>query len=309
MAQSVSDLQERVKEMKKIFDDLLSNYHSLDPNIQTQLVKGINGAFGHARGFLHEYLRAQKTLGKSRVLTTQTYGDVTAGEADRLFAKTSECKSVTQPDHGSVNTQIRKAIAQLSGATGFSPRADDVRIIDVLIEGDENPWPMGGGSYGVKRSSFHSLKNAIDNAEKAIIALLNEPAGGSLLTWLAGQTLPTGGTLAMLKDVTYNSPAYGAGLSHPSSSRPIVLTPSSTPGSSDIHIVRCLTIKIRYGTPYPVTDSGKTIGLTEMVFQSFKKKGVSTLPVQLVKYKWHEVASWWWGGGWQSTENKKFESY
>ncbi|MBI4599836.1 hypothetical protein HY732_02850 [Candidatus Uhrbacteria bacterium] len=297
MAQSINDLEDRVKETKKIFKDLLAVYHTLDPQVQTQLVTGINKAYGQACAFEHEYLRAQKTLGKARALTTQTFGDVTAGEADRMFAKTSECKSVTQPDYGSVNSQIREAIKQLSGLTGSLPRADDVRIIDVYIRGDENPWPMHGGSYGTKRSS-NFLDRVISKAEKVIRDLLNEPAGSSLLTWLAGQTLPTVGTLSMLKDITYDQGTYGTGLKHPSSTRPIVLTPSSTtPGSSDINKIRCLTVKIRYEYYYIVNHLGADHGLTEMVVQCFKRIGGS-LTVQVVKYQmdaWDAATSAWLG--------------
>lgn len=306
MAQSVSDLQDRVKEMKKIFDDLLANYGSLHPNVQTQLVTGINKAFGQACAFEHEYLRTQKTLGKSRKLVTQTYGDVTAGKSGQMFAKTSECKSVTQPDHGSVNTQIRKAIAQLSGATGHPPRADDVRIIDVLIHGKENPWPMYGGSYGTKRGS-NFLDRVIDRTEKAIATLLSEPASNSLLTWLDGQVIPVGGTISMLKDITYDDPKYGKGLSHPASTRPIALTPSSTtPGSSDIHKIRCLTIKIRYEYYYIVKHSGNYLGLTELVVQCFKRPAGSLI-VQVVKYEsdaWDVITS-----AWLDNVQKHYEPY
>lgn|ERR1041385_2565077 len=292
MPQTVDELKDRVTITAEIFNTILNDNNAwthLGDQKRQQLITGVNKAFGQAMAFQHEYLTTRNQEHKARTVTTQTYADVTSGQADALYAKSTECKSVTKPEKGAVNKIIGDAIEQLGGQTGHTPRDGDVRIVDVVISGINNPWPMAGGSYGVDRAAV-ALSTLTQNASAELLSIINsgKPGARAVLQWLAGQTYTNPQQLGRLRDVYEDGPPsiYGQQpqriLKNPNSSRPVYQDTSG-----QIHKIRCLTIKIRYNPTYDLTDPpppNHIHGLAEMLFQGFQNH-LGQLTIQLVKTK------------------------
>jgi len=274
MPQSLLELRERVNAIHKILNDSLNVYNNLNPYRQSQLVTGINKAYGQAMGFQHEYLTTGDALGKGRFVETQVNGDVTMGLADQLFAKTVECKSVTVPGNGPVNTAIEKAIEQLGGQTGHMPREGDVRVVDIKIDGGDNPWPLPGGEYGLSRENA-TLGDIIKSGLAIlndIIIRSNKPGAMAIRDWLMGQNymgLDKKGPLGQLNNSKSTRPVF---VDHIGITRKI----------------RCLTIKVRYGEPYWLieeTMSSQLNGVVELVVQVYKNEYRNELQLEIVKVK------------------------
>lgn len=283
MPQSTAELNQRVDQISAIFKSILSDntvWTNLGQAKQQQLVTGINKSYGQAMSFLHEYTTTRGAENKGRPVVTQTHADVTVGQADQLFAKSAECKSVTKPEKGAVNKIVGDAIEQLGGQTGHHPRAGDVRIVDVKIDGNYNPWPLPGGAYGTDRG-FALLANIQNQAEAELIAIVNANKAGAnaVRAWLFGEDYGKGvvtGT-GRLRDVTTPVPNPINPLFlpptnqklNPNSTRPVYQT-----AGGQIHKIRCLTIKIRYEDPYLLLDAmpiNQVSGLVEIVIQTYRK--------------------------------------
>ena len=283
MPQSTDELKGRVDQISAIFKSILDDNHvwtNLGQAKQQQLTTGINKAYGQAMSFLHEYTTTKAAENKARPVITQTHADVTVGHADQLFAKSSECKSVTKPEKGAVNKIVGEAIEQLGGQTGHTPRAGDVRIVDVKIDGNNNPWPLAGGTYGTDRGS--ALLANIQNqavAELDAIVKANKAGANAVRTWLMGEDYGKGivtGT-GRLRDVTTSVPnpinpvmfAPTTQKLNPNSTRPVYQTMGG-----QVHKIRCLTIKIRYEFPYFLLDAmpqNQMSCLSEIVVQVYRK--------------------------------------
>lgn len=296
MPQSTDELKGRVEQISTIFKSILDDnavWTNLGQAKQQQLTTGINKSYGQAMSFLHEYLTTKAAENKARPVITQTHADVTVGQADQLFAKSSECKSVTKPEKGAVNKIVGDAIEQLGGQTGHNPRAGDVRIVDVKIDGTNNPWPLAGGTYGTDRgpASLANIQNQAV-AELDAIVNLNKAGANAVRAWLAGEDYGKGivtGT-GRLRDVTTTAPnpinpillpPISQKL-NPNSTRPVYQTMGG-----QVHKIRCLTIKIRYEIPYILLDAmpaNQISALWEIVVQVYKKTD-GTLRTETAKVK------------------------
>jgi hypothetical protein len=283
MPQTIDELRERVRVTSDIFSAILNDQYGwahLGEKRQ-QLITGVNKAYGQAMAFLHEFLTTRKEENKARTVITQVHADVTSGHVDALFAKTSECKSVTQPDKGAVNRTIGDAIEQLGGTTGFHPRAEDVRIVDVQINGTNNPWPMTGGVYGTDRNPV-SLAAIERNAKDEIRTILdsNKPGANAVMAWLSGQTFEDLQGIGRLREILgFNGQQIV--YPNPNSSRPVYKNMQNV-----IHKIRCLSIKIRYDPTYPITDlppQNCFHGLRDLVFQVYQKPHENDLCLELAK--------------------------
>ncbi|RTD84018.1 hypothetical protein EJO68_33315 [Variovorax atrisoli] len=281
MSQTPDDLQKRVDETNAIFSKLLEKWDRLSPITRDQLTTGINKAYGQAASFQHEYKIARAAEKKLREVVTQVHADVTVGQADSLFAKSIEAKSVTAPTKGDANTLIRKALEQLAGMTGFTPRDNDVRVLDLKIT-DQNPWPNAGGGYGLSRDVI-PLEDILRLAKEELWSLIDDPTrpgAQSLLTWLSGETYSSPLLQSRLRQVQSASKLLGT---NPHSSRMLV---------KDIHghagHLRCLTIKIRYASPYLTHKQSQPLNvifLDEMVFQVHRGMSKS-VGINLAKTKY-----------------------
>lgn len=299
MAQSKQELLDRIASISEIFSTILNDtnvYNNLGPDKQKQLTTGINKAYGQAVAFRHEYASTTKAQNKNRKVITQVNADVTQGVADALFAKSSELKSVTKPDKGAVDKVIRDALRQLAGLTGTTPRDQDVRIVDIRIDGSDNPWPFSGGVYGTPRG-WTTANNLIQTAKQRLDELTGNSIhdGASTLTsWLNGQTYPNKqglkvGTLRTHRVSDPNAPWFSNQtiLSNPNSTRPVYETNDSMIFGQPPSRIRCLTIKIRYPAGYPIDNYNRYIlvpdlfgigqshlvewsVVTELVYQRFK---------------------------------------
>ena len=291
MPQSRDELRGRVEAVREIFSSILNDattYTNLGDDKQQQLITGINKAYGQAMGFLHEYTTTQAAQAKARTVTTQTFADVTVGAADLLFAKSSELKSVTKPEKGAVNKVIGDALEQLAGQTGHNPRTDDVRVVDIRISSENNPWPLSGGSYGTDRP-FAQLSAIDRQAVKEIADLLSTPKPGAdaLRTWLLGETYD--GPLPVPRLNTFgiqHPPTMLGGTptfvhSNRNSTRPVYT--GTTPG---IKRVRCVTVKVRYDPGYILATppDGHFYSLTEIVVQCYHH-ALHKWQVEVVKRK------------------------
>jgi hypothetical protein len=288
MPQTIDELKERVQITSDIFSAILNDQNGwvhLGDKRQ-QLITGVNKAFGQAMAFQHEYLTTRKEENKARSVITQIHADVTTGHMDAFFAKSSECKSVTKPDKGAVNKIIGDAIEQLGGTTGHNPRAEDVRIVDVQINGPNNTWPMTGGMYGTDRNAV-SLAEIVRNAEAEIRTIVssNKTGARAVRDWLAGQTFQNAQEIGRLRNVTtvVNLPFNGQQnvYQNPNSSRPVYQNTQNV-----IHRIRCLSIKIRYNPTYPITDlppQNCIHGLLDLVFQVYQKPNQNGLCLELAK--------------------------
>ena len=318
MPQSKQDLLDRVASINEIFSKILTDttvYNSLGNAKQTQLATGINKAYGQAIAFLHEYASTAKAQNKNRQVITQLHADVTQGVADALFAKSSELKSVTKPETGAVNKVIRDALGQLAGLTGHTPRGQDVRIVDIRIDGLDNPWPLAGGVYGTQRTAT-TQATLVQTAKQLLDTLTgdaNHTGASTLNTWLSGQNYPSKPGLSVGSLRTYrvsdpNAPFHSNQtiLPNPNSTRPVYETNDSKIFGQPPSKIRCLTIKIRYSRGYPISDFnkyqtlqtfdqfGRWIGqqtslteqsfVTELVYQRFKQPN-GAITSKIVKVK------------------------
>lgn len=278
MPQTVADLKLRVQEMAEIFSSILAApglWQALGDQKQQQLTTGVNKAYGQARSFQHEYLTTTSAQVKGRNVVTQIHADVTIGAADALFAKSVECKNVTKPEKGAVNKVVTEALDQLAGNTGHTPRTDDVRIIDLRICGNENPWPLQGGTYGTPRAAS-SLAQIRSGAIAELKSILESDKAGALALrkWLQGETLPGATSLTTLRGVTTTTPVPNAPpkvTTYPNSTRPVAVN-----ALGGIQKVRCLTIKVRYDPPYPLSDAplgNEAQALQYLVVQAYNTGG------------------------------------
>lgn len=281
MAQSLQELDQRVDQIAMIFKSIIADqnvWNHLGAAKQQQLITGINKSFGQAMSFAHEFITTQTAETKGRAVVTQAHADVTIGQADQLFAKSIECKSVTKPEKGAVNKIVGDAIEQLGGQTGHNPRGGDVRIVDVKIDGNNNPWPLAGGAYGTDRAAamLATIQNQAE-AELNAIVNANKPGANAVRAWLAGENYAYGvQQFGRLRDVTAPSvnPIHPSlppvtVKQHPHSTRPVYQD-----AGGNIRKVRCLTIKIRYEMAYLLTDPvppNQLCGLSEIVVQVYNK--------------------------------------
>ena len=272
-------------EIQTIFQSFVQSqqtWDALGKDKQTQLTTGVNKAYGQAKGFYHEYLRTVAAENKTnRRVQTQVYADVTEGEADELFAKSSECKSVTKPEKSAVNKIIGDALKQL-GSIKRPPRDKDVRIVDVSIFGAENPWPYPGGVYGFSRiaRSLAPLLTAVKTEISTLIAA-DKAGPKSIRGWLNGQSYDDFVMPYTLRSLESTS--------HPNSSRQLYLQTNDK-----FKRIRCLTVKIRYDTPYLLADActfGHIRGLQEVLVQAFRKEGQMAFDVTVAKVKIIEVVT------------------
>lgn len=295
MPQSTDELKQRIDAISTIFKGILNDntvWGNLTPDKRTQLITGVNKSYGQALSFVHEFTTTKAAEIKRRDVETQTYADVTVGEATALFAKSIECKSVTKPEKGAVNKVIGDAIEQLGGTTGHNPRGGDVRIVDIKIDGNCNPWPIAGGAYGTARP-MTSLATIKSQAQTEILGIINtnKAGAGAVRRWLAGEQYEHGvQSVGRLKDVetTIPNPISQSQLPpsvtklNPNSTRPVYQAPSG-----HIHKIRCLTIKIRYNEAYLVDERmppNQMSGLSEIVIQCYKKP-TGSLAVETAKIK------------------------
>jgi len=284
MTQAAKDLRERVERINIIFNKLLDDWDDLELHVQTQLTTGVNKAFGQAASFEHEYETVCAAEKKGRLVITQTHADVTTGKADSLFAKSIEAKSLTAPTKGAANLLITKAIKQVAGETGSMPRENDVRVIDLKIEGT-NPWPAPGGGYGLPRPDV-SLEDLQKWAQAELWAITGGdtpvPGASELMDWLNGEkhfskkyTSPQI-VVAGFEEKFIRTNGY--------SSRLLI-----TDSNNNFKHLRCLTIKIRYSTPYVTykkENIGKSIHLEEFIFQIFKGVSSKEAKIELAKIKY-----------------------
>ncbi|HEV7485299.1 MAG TPA: hypothetical protein VGQ65_06420 [Thermoanaerobaculia bacterium] len=289
MPQTIDELKQRVKRTSDIFSTILNDQNGwtqLSEDKRTQLTTGVNKAYGQAMAFQHEYLTTRKGENKARTVITQTHADVTTGHADALFAKSSECKSVTKPDKGAVNKVIGDAIEQLGGTTGHNPRLEDVRIVDIQVSGPNNKWPAAGGEYGTDRpAEWLTEIERMAKVEITTIVNSNKPGATAVRAWLAGQTFAnvqgTGRLRNVTTDVHHQFLPPQTVHPNPKSSRPVYQDAKSA-----IHKIRCLTIKIRYNPTYPITDQPPPNclhGLLELVLQFYQKPNAVGLSLELAK--------------------------
>lgn len=283
MPQTLQELTTRVNQISAIFGSILNDqiaWANLGAGKQQQLITGINKAYGQAMSFLHEYLTTHAAQTKLRSVVTQIHADVTVGTATDLFAKSVECKSVTKPEKGAVNKIIGDAIEQLAGTTGHLPRADDVRVVDVRIDGDNNPWPLAGGQYGILRAPalLATIRQAAESELDSLV--INSPKLGAqaICTWLAGENYVHGvqqfGRLSQIQNAGQ--------FAHPNSTRPVYLD-----STASVRKVRCLSIKIRYEAPFLLSDPmppNQCRGLLEIVMQIYRHH-IRGLVTETVKVK------------------------
>ncbi|MET3459835.1 hypothetical protein [Variovorax atrisoli] len=284
MTQSVDDLKERVESISEIFTTLLDDWANLKVHTRTQLTTGINKAFGQAASFEHEYLTVKAAEEKGRLVITQVHADVTTGAADNLFAKSIEAKSLTAPAKGDANLLIKKAIKQVAGLTGSMPRTNDVRIIDLKIDGT-NPWPAPGGAYGQPRPNI-SLEKIQTLAEEELWKLIGGTApvkgGSDLINWLDGETH----TNPVLQGSSHKIVYAGDYFQTTNANTSRVLIKDSLGNFAHL---RCLTIKIRYNEAYITYrehNVGKEVHLDEMVFQIYKKMSAMKPEIEIAKIKY-----------------------
>lgn len=288
MPLAINELRQRVNLISAIFQSILNDqtaWNSLGPDKQQQLTTGINKAYGQAMAFQHEYLTTMRAQQKGRATITQVHADVTVGAANELFAKSIECKSITQPDKGSVNAAIIRAISQLAGQTNHFPRPSDVRVVDVNIDGCYNPWPMPGGAYGIPRQPV-SLDNILQEAMREIYDIVRSADIGitSIRQWLEGEMLSNAQQIGRAKDLESRSTSTFPPITSkpfPNSSRPVF---SDT--NNQVNPIRCLSIKIRYMYPYFLINQNSATTLTslsELIVQIYKKP--TGLVVETAKIK------------------------
>lgn len=279
-----TELLQRLNRMVDIFATIINTpgaYDKLDADKKSQIATGINKAYGQAEAFMLEYITLVKAQGKGREIITQVHADVTVGAADKLFAKSVECKSVTTAAKADVTTQLRKALLQLAGGTGHTPRAGDVRVVDLTITSRDNPWPCPSGAYTTGRAVV-LFANLCTQAENEIRNLMNENRDGanSLRNWLAGEDPAKTANVQRLGNVPLQNTVNPSGppIHHAGSSRPVAVQ------NGQAHKIRCVTIKIRYEPGYIVQQSlQKVTELIELTFQSYVDPVQAVGPVKKIK--------------------------
>lgn len=285
MSLSPNELLGRLVRIHEIFSKILENrplYDRMSPDKKTQLSTGINKSYGQAEAFLVEYMAVLHAENKGRPVITQTHADVTSGAADALFAKSIECKSVTAPSRGDVLTQIRKAIEQLAGNTGSMPRDGDVRVIEVVINSRDNPWPDSGGHYGQGRP----MQPEDDLTRKALEdfrTLLSENRDGAnkLRLWITSDGVGGNAPSQPLRNFNTGGPNP---VSYPGSTRPLVAVQTG-PTSFQLHKVRCVALKVRFDPAYTTTVSmsgGEEV--TEISMQAYRS-AMGGIEYKVVKVK------------------------
>jgi hypothetical protein len=212
----------------------------------------------------------------------QTFVDVSEGQADLLFAKSTEFKSVATAGTGSVDTQINKALIQIAGKKNPGGRVDDHRIIDLSIDEKMNCWPFTDNYYvtNVSKLVFPTEREFLDQ----VVIRLDKELPSNLTQWLqeggAGASdyvLPLRNAGGFVKIGT-NLPN-----AHPNSSR-LVMISSHT---GDLEKVATLTIKIRYKNAYfRLRDTlSEQVYVDEVIYQLCYVKKIRQSRISKVKYQ------------------------
>jgi hypothetical protein len=247
--------------MKPIID----YYDDFDDGRKGEISKLVNGLYGRVQAIEFELITAEAAIKKGRSVILQTHADVTVGAADELFAKSSECKSVTTDVSSAVNTQLRAALLQVAGDTGHMPRDGDARVIDIKIDNELNPWPLPGSNkrHVCKHKEF--VEKARDR--------FNEGKPANLIAWLQGGGVAAHENVRRLGMITGSN-----------STRAVVVR-----GPYQVSKVRAVTIKVRYDQPFEIENEDKTTKkrefISEIVFQVYYRNNVEVFEaVKLKKY-------------------------
>jgi len=165
---------ENIETIREDLDVLEHLCQTAETNQDNQLIQKIENSSSSLRGIVHGHLievqYAFKHLNKNRTVILQKHADVTIGNADDIFAKSIQLKSSYGDKTNDVDTHLAKAAYQISGAGGEVPRAADRRVIDVVINGLNNPWPFTPkSSTGVRK-----LTELLEVMEERILKYVDE---------------------------------------------------------------------------------------------------------------------------------------
>lgn len=207
-------------------------------------------------------MTADRARAKGREVQLQTFVDVSEGKIDQLFAKSTECKSVTTADYSAVDAQIEKALIQVAGKKKIGDREDDHRVIDVIIENVDNSWPYTTTQWPAIKSAAKLVSDA-DFIKAVEDRLKNRQLPNDLVSWLkSGQ--PMNGQFAVPLRTVPAGQFPNHAQAKPNSSRLM-----SAGLGNNIVRVATLTIKIRYKhNHFPLQGTINELhSVCEVVFQ------------------------------------------
>jgi len=239
-----------VAKLKDARQELEPSIHlDVDRHFVAKIDEWTQKILGICNGYDAEFTQMYKHRVLKGRYIGDTTGDVTVGEPDELHAKTIQLKSTIQDSASVVSNMIKVALNQLSGDRGEHPRANDLLVVDMIIQNPDNTWPGDSGTLGTygwtdfEKQAITKIKELCENYRKHTSKVNGyglSPSARNRLTDISNS-----GQLYNVRDIPL--------LQRPGSTQIVAHQHGHHP--SDAAKVKHLTIKIRYPRGYPIRGS------------------------------------------------------
>jgi hypothetical protein len=266
------------------YDDLKELYQALKQSLETEKTRipsdpdtlstlqgiikkvqvAVNASYGVLLGHMNEVAAANKHRLKGRLVILQKHADVSVGNSEDSFAKSTQLKNCTTTKQGDVDTHIKKAANQISGGKKETPRDEDRRIIDISISHPLNPWPLDK-----QAKTPHDFAELVSEAEVRILKCMNEGLTLGGQGWL-GDVLPND-KLGPSEDVVIASIING----YKNTSKLKKFSYSALNGYKKLGGFNSIQAKIRFFPPRKISifDKNNQDSLEMAVFSVFRLLG------------------------------------
>jgi hypothetical protein len=222
---------------------------------------------GVMMGYEREMQGAHKNFNKDRAVGFSS-ADVTVG-TDEKFAKAIQYKHTVSRENADVNEMIAKAANQLTGESGETPLPTQRKVIDMMINEQENWWPFD-------LSDFSDLDLSV-NLNDGVIPFerLKTRGAAQILTQLKKYKHGrTGLNQTTVNSLVNHVPTFGQ-----QPQQPFAATDPLKPRSSALffpngQMAPVLTVKITYGKPRKFrTGPDAFVDVKKIVFCAYRING------------------------------------
>jgi hypothetical protein len=154
-----------------------------------KMEKVFTSSFSHVHGLAKEVDSAFGQMQKGRALIG---GIADVGSETGYGGKAIQHKFTSTKNYSDVDAHIKKALLQLTGAKGETPRDGNVRVADVTIEDGANTWPFTQAQpFTVGLNAFLTeVRTRVSTQYTNMVQGLNHPHATNFAQWLTGQALP-----------------------------------------------------------------------------------------------------------------------
>lgn len=211
-----------------------------------KMEKVFTSAYSHVNGLAKEVDSAYGQMMKGRGLVG---GIADVGSDTPYGGKAIQHKFTAAKGYADVDAHIKKALLQLTGAKGETPRNDDIRIADITIDEATNTWPytQAQATPGIQ-AFLTTVCQRVSTQYTNMVAGLTPPVGLQFNQWLTSKPLP-----ASVHDVisvrdwqTHHEDRDDDELRYPNASWAMCKTQTGPFGAASWHRPPQLLVKLRF---------------------------------------------------------------